>query len=416
MFSPPRPSAIPPSPTSPPKSGLKRRRPSDIDSIPQTPISPPFMSVATKSYVSAYGNSHNTDDVSGRSSPQSPALSGPRAVSSSHNNPRSATSIPTPANSVTGIPGLEMIEDNDQHRDKRARLDHDGDEDMSRMEIDSTTQPTNHDRQDSRDMDGQQGQNSGFTDGRSQTAMQQQKDLGEPFLLRRSKIRAQGPDPQQHLLAMYGLGPLLRSVARTDPKTGEKINKLRKSYEGQVKMFGLAGKTRTIKGERNVDEDQPGPLRRMVGSTAWGLETDEQWNATHGSSKIEVTADFKSKLKQAAQIQPGLCANNQWWENELGLADRPRIPPTVQQPPVSALGPSRIPNGVQRPLPGQAGEAKRSTRGKKRSYSDDSFVGYGEGYSEGEDAGTGDEYGGTRKRRKDIVGHTPVTYGQYAGR
>ena len=78
------------------------------------------------------------------------------------------------------------MEDTDQHRDKRARLDHDGDEDMSRMEIDSTTQPTNHDRQDSRDTDGQQGQTSGFTDATSQAAMQQQKDLGEPFLLRRS--------------------------------------------------------------------------------------------------------------------------------------------------------------------------------------------------------------------------------------
>lgn len=183
MFSPPRPSAIPPSPTSPPKSGLKRRRPSDIDNIPQTPVSPPFMSVATKSYVSAYGNSHHTDDVSGRSSPQSPAISAPRALSSSNPLPRSATSIPTPANSVTGIPGLEMIEENDQHRDKRPRLDHDRHHDISRMEIDSTTQPTNHDRQGDMDVDGQPGRTSGVTDGRSQAALQ---DLGEPFLLRRS--------------------------------------------------------------------------------------------------------------------------------------------------------------------------------------------------------------------------------------
>lgn len=208
------------------------------------------------------------------------------------------------------------------------------------------------------------------------------------------------PNPQQHLLALYGLGPLLHSVARNDPITGEKINKLRKSYEGQIKGFGLAGRNKPVKGERNLEEDQPGPLRRMAGSTPWGLQPDDEWNADHAKSKIEVTPDFRAKLKQAMQMQPGTVRNNAHWEDVLGF-DKPKA--NVIPPPQPTAQPSiaRMANGVARQAPQAAGEAKRQTRGKKRSYGDDSFVGYGEGYSDPED-GDGDEYGGPRKRKRVI--------------
>lgn len=192
---------------------------------------------------------------------------------------------------------------------------------------------------------------------------------------------------------------MLRSVARNDPKTGEKINKLRKSYEGQIKNFGLTGRNKPVKGERNVEEDQPGPLRRMAGSLPWGLQPDEQWAAEHGGPKIEVTADFKAKLKQAMQMQPGTVRNNAHWEDVLGF-DKPK--PNVLPTAPAAIPPtaSRIPNGIPRQPQPPSAEAKRQTRGKKRSYGDDSFVGYGEGYSDPEDGGDTDEYGGQRKRKK----------------
>ncbi len=200
---------------------------------------------------------------------------------------------------------------------------------------------------------------------------------------------------------------MLRSVARTDPKTGEKINKLRKSYEGQIKSFGLVGRNKPVKGERNIDEDQPGPLRRMAGSSAWGLQPDDVWNEQHAKTKIEVTADFKAKLRQAVQMQPGTVRNNAHWEDVLGL-DKPGTKPATpySQQPMAASQPTtmtRTPNGVVRPGPTQASAeaAKRQTRGKKRSYGDDSFVGYGEGYSDPEEGGgDGDDYGGQRKRKK----------------
>ena len=204
-------------------------------------------------------------------------------------------------------------------------------------------------------------------------------------------------------MAVYGLGPLLKSVARIHPLSGEKINKLRKSYEGQIKDFGLPGRNQAVRGERNVDEDQPGPLRRMAGSTPWGLQTDEQWNSEHAPSKIEITPDFRLKVKHAMQMQPGTVRNNTYWEGELGLSDKSKLTALPPRDQSSQRPVHRIPNGVvQRPPPQAAAaeEPKRQTRGKKRSYGDNSYVGYGEGYSDGDYSG--DEGFGQRKRKKVI--------------
>lgn len=183
-----RSTTIPPSPTSPPASGLKRRRLSD--NIPQSPISPPLMSVATKSYVASYGNSHNTDEASGRSSPRSPRGSIPRAQQSGS---RTTPSLPTPANSVVGIPGLEMTEDLDLHRDKRPRFDAGQNETEDRMEVDTDPMFTNHDRQHDSNIDIA----GGLVDEKRRPdserrmknetiTLEPQKDMGEPFLLCRS--------------------------------------------------------------------------------------------------------------------------------------------------------------------------------------------------------------------------------------
>ncbi|KAI1617652.1 Rox3 mediator complex subunit-domain-containing protein [Exophiala viscosa] len=411
----PRSAVIPPSPTSPPRSGLKRRRLSD--NLPQSPISPSYMSVATKSYVSSYGNAQHTDEVTGHSSPRSPRGAPSRSQQSSS---RMTPSLPTPAHSVTGNSGMDIADEADLHRDKRARFDDTRDNEEDEMEVEPLTRATNHDRQDVMDTDdgnaggvrtGQHESGGGSVD---ETTLEQiQKDMGEAFLLCRSKVEPQRPSPQQHLLALYGLGPLLRSVARNDPKTGEKINKLRKSYEGQIKSFGLAGRNKPVKGERNADEDQPGQIRRIVGSLPWGLQPDEQWSAEHGGSKIEATPDFKAKLREAMHMRPGTVRNNAHWEDVLGFDKKPTVLPP--QPVVNQLPVPRVPNGIPRQLGQPSAEAKRQTRGKKRSYGDDSFVGYGEGYSDPEGGDDTDEYGGQRKRKKDLAG-TPVTYGQYQGR
>ncbi|OQV02102.1 hypothetical protein CLAIMM_07352 [Cladophialophora immunda] len=298
-----------------------------------------------------------------------------------------------------------MADDIDQHRDKRPRLDADRDQEADQMEVEPLREATNHDRNDEMEIDGEKlskGKSAELPEHEQdaelmvdeKTLEQLQKDMGEAFLLCRSKVERQKPNPQQHLLALYGLGPLLHSVARTDPRTGEKINKLRKSYEGQIKGFALAGRNKPVKGERNVEEDEPGPLRRMAGSSPWGLQPDEQWNAEHTKEPPQVTIDFTAELKMAMQMQPGTVRNNAHWEDVLGF-DKPKPNVAPEQQPT----PRPMANGVVRPPQQPSAEAKRQTRGKKRSYGDDSFVGYGEGYSDPED-GDGDEYGSQRKRKK----------------
>ena len=195
--------------------------------------------------------------------------------------------------------------------------------------------------------------------------------------------------------------------------TGEKINKLRKSYEGQVKAFGLSGRNKPVKTDRS--ENDASKLRQSIGSglketpddpneAPGPLQDDEVWNARNARSKIEVTIDFRAKLKKAMELQPGRVRNIEKWDDVLGH-DKPRAaaPLPVQN---TAPATQRMSNGVVRPPPHAITEIKRQTRGKKRSYGDDSFIGYGDGYSDVEDAGAVDDYGddegGSRRKRRKV--------------
>ncbi|KAL9107029.1 MAG: hypothetical protein Q9187_008483 [Circinaria calcarea] len=72
----------------------------------------------------------------------------------------------------------------------------------------------------------------------SSTSQGTQTDEWTPLLLSQTEgfylaPNTKGPDPTKDLLAVCGLSSLVASVARTDPVTGEKINKMRRSYEGK---------------------------------------------------------------------------------------------------------------------------------------------------------------------------------------
>jgi Rox3 mediator complex subunit len=208
--------------------------------------------------------------------------------------------------------------------------------------------------------------------------------------------------------------PLLKTVARTDPVTGEKINKLRKSYEGQIKSFAMSGRNKVKKNYR-LPEDAS-KLRMMAGSglkendqdpnsVELPLKTDDEWHREHNSTAIKVTTDFAAKLKHAMQLQPGTVRNLADWDDLLGH-DKPKgaAPLPVQNTAPAAT--QRMSNGVMRPQPRAVQDFKRQTRGKKRSYGDESFTGYGDGYSDVEDAGAiddyGDDEGGSRRKRRKV--------------
>jgi hypothetical protein len=175
---------IPLSPSSPPETGLKRRRPSDSDT--KRPPTPEYMSVATKSYNVTNHYTSNMDETASRSSPRSPASSG------SYNNgstQRASQPYSTPASSV-GIPGLGLTDDADQHRDKRQRREEPLVEKGAEMEVDESILPTNHER--STEMKKEETATPHVTmieqeqDGSAESLEQLEKDMGQPFLLCRS--------------------------------------------------------------------------------------------------------------------------------------------------------------------------------------------------------------------------------------
>jgi hypothetical protein len=123
---------------------------------------------------------------------------------------------------------------------------------------------------------------------------------------------ATGPDPSVDLISLYGLGPVAKSVARNDPVTGEKINRLRKSYEGKLKGLGLAGRNKAVK----HDPATPGGLRQM---TMW---PEEEWQNQKVFGKEIKVADMDSALynlqMKAMKMEPGTVPNNDYWEDVLG--------------------------------------------------------------------------------------------------
>lgn len=211
---------------------------------------------------------------------------------------------------------------------------------------------------------------------------------------------ATGPDLGLDVISLYGLGPVAKSVARMDPVTGEKINRLRKSYEGKLKGLGLAGRNKPVK----HDPSTPGGLRHL---TMW---PDEEWQNQKVHGKDIKVADMDSTLHKlqmnAMKMEPGPVPNNDYWEDVLGhekpskSAGAPETGKKGAAPPTAARSASQS-NGT--PAPAEA-ERSRPSRGRKRHYDDNSFVGYGEGFADDDDevAFYSNTEGVGKKKRKKV--------------
>lgn len=221
-----------------------------------------------------------------------------------------------------------------------------------------------------------------------------------------------GPDPSVDLISLYGLGSVAKSVARMDPVTGEKINRLRKSYEGKLKGLGLAGRNKAVKQEPGA----PGSLRHL---TMW---PEEEWQNQKVFGKQIKIADIDSELQglhsKAMQLEPGPVPQNDFWEDVLGhekptkqgSGDAGKKPAPI--PGVRAAGPGHVPA----PTP-QEQERPRASRGRKRHYDDNSFVGYGEGYADDDDDSGlySNGEGSGKKKRKKVCGLITISL-SYMGR
>ncbi|KAL8756011.1 MAG: hypothetical protein Q9199_003245 [Rusavskia elegans] len=240
---------------------------------------------------------------------------------------------------------------------------------------------------------------------------------------------ARVPHLQQDLLTLFGLDSLAATVARTDPNTGEKINKMRKSYEGKVKGFGLAGRNRAVKHDH---EKNPVGLLQMA---QWPAEEWHNQNVHGKDVHNGLSQATMQKLGLAMQMQPGPVPNTAAhdWEDLLGnekTKPLPTIDERVKKPMRPDVGVKM--NGQANGIRPQTGkfpltEANRPKRaGKKRRYDDHSFEGYGEGFLDddgdvlidlgGNSSDDGSRKGGAAKRRKkDYTSATPPAMGDRRG-
>lgn len=210
-----------------------------------------------------------------------------------------------------------------------------------------------------------------------------------------------GPDPTLDLVSLYGLGPIAHSVARLDPVTGEKINRLRKSYEGKLKGLGLAGRNKSMKQEIGA----PGSLRHL---TLW---PEEEWQNQKVHGKAIKISDMDSALQnlqlRAMQMEPGPVPNNDFWEDILGHekpAKHQALGETGKKGAPIPTGRPSTQSYVASPRPQEA-ERPRPSRGRKRHYDDNSFAGYGEGFvDDDDDPGFYSNGEGTgKKKRKKVL-------------
>ncbi|KAF9883165.1 hypothetical protein FE257_004050, partial [Aspergillus nanangensis] len=330
-------------------------------------------------------------------------------------------SFPTPASSVSGhFVGATSTEDAENMDNKPLGS---GAETISVAAPPSTSahqtehRSTNHDRQpggldaesgirdfanvsshgDAMDID----QDTTVTSSNHQSSLDSlQKEFSSPFLLCKSSYTASGPDPAIDLVSLYGLGPVAKSVARIDPVTGEKINRLRKSYEGKLKGLGLAGRNKPVK----HDSSKPNGLMHMA------MWPEEEWYNQKVYGKDIKVADMESALHnlqmKAMKMEPGVVPNNDYWEDILGHEKPSKHTGSGEatKKPPGAINGARVggqPNGTP-----TAAELDRSrpSRGRKRHYDENSFVGYGEGYADDdEDVAfySNSEGMGKKKRKKE---------------
>lgn len=218
------------------------------------------------------------------------------------------------------------------------------------------------------------------------------------FRVAQSMCQIAKPHPSQNLFDLYSLNKLAGSVARTNPETGEKINKLRKSYEGHIKQLQIAGKPKAVKMER--------VFSNLV------LFPEEEWNAQQGGKEpwralsgdgAALNADFSSLLDQAFEgMAPGTLPSGDANRYKTYIGTDDAIRPKPQDGPAHRA----TPMASAAPTPGNSAANRGASRperpGAKRQYTDAAFQGYGEGYGDdfGADSTGGEDNAGGNKRRK----------------
>ncbi|KAJ2978802.1 hypothetical protein NUW58_g7380 [Xylaria curta] len=313
--------------------------------------------------------------------PQSPSQFSPSVVDQGLSMTTSLTSIaaslPTPAHSVNG---------------SNMQLDHSHDTTMIDM--------SSNKRKCSFDDTGAHAHKKVHLDDPRKISIQDlHLDVGEKYLVCKTSHSISSPRMSEDLFEKFGLTGIAAEVARTKPN-GEK-NALRKTYKGQIKTLGLSGHFDVVKKE-------PSAFMGLL------MVAEEDWQNRAVSGKdIErgLTSTHLSHLTKATTLARGQIPKALWDSSVLGdlapthAAKRasPDQAPRATAPNTPALSATGATQKSNKPMAAQLDRARRL--GKKRSYQDTSFEGYGEGYDDdtgGYSTGDGDDRLNKLKRRKQV--------------
>ena len=243
------------------------------------------------------------------------------------------------------------------------------------------------------------------------------------------------PLPNDDILTLYGLKGIQASVARKDPVTGAKINKLRKSYAGKLTSLGVEGNTKVeIKEGHHGTSDPPDtlPMKDLteIVNPAWewptGPNGETQWDERMKDFEIggPSTNDLLSKLNGALTMKSGKLPKpeHDQWKNYLAFSDAKATPAPAPTAVKGAPGLSAANHAISKtsPLNGMRNSAPASPRGvarpdragKKRSYGEHTWEGYeDDGYSTG-----GQEGSGSKRQKRKVSAKGPGYYAQLQDR
>lgn len=190
---------------------------------------------------------------------------------------------------------------------------------------------------------------------------------------------------------------------------------MRKSYEGKVKNFQLAGRNRAVKHE-------PGKLIGLSELMTWPEEEWQNQKVIGKEVQNGLSSETLAKLEKAMQMQPGPVPNSSDWEDLLGHEKAKPVGAVIEQnhkKPTSvealATKTNGLTNGVRANNTKVTSDIPRPKRsGKKRRYDEHSFEGYGEGFVDddgdvliggGYSSGEGSRKSGTSKKRRKVSIH-----------
>ncbi|KAI0405242.1 Rox3-domain-containing protein [Xylaria palmicola] len=313
--------------------------------------------------------------------PQSPSQHSPsvadQGLSMNTSMTSIAASLPTPAHSVNGSTIL-----------------HDSSQDTAMTDLSSNKRKCSFD-----DTRSQAHKKVHLDDPRKIGIQDLHLDVGEKYLLCKTSHSTSSPRLSEDLFEKFSLTSIAADVARTKPN-GEK-NALRKTYKGQIKTLGLSGHFDVVKKE-------PSAFMELL------MVAEEDWQNRAVSGK-DIERGFSSALQanltKATTLARGQIPKALWDSSVLGdlapgnalkKASSDQVPRATapSTPALSATGGAQKSN---KPMASQLDRARRL--GKKRSYQDSSFDGYGEGYDDdtgGYSTGDADDRSSKLKRRKQV--------------